>query len=110
MIKRLALLTLLATPFLAHAQAPEDAVVAAAATPAVPLVTYDLTGTYPANMPVSRLTAPNAAFVIEISFPQTVPATTNSTLNFGAFPVSGSYFFEGRLYRATKGYFFVAAH
>jgi hypothetical protein len=111
MIKSIALLALIATPFLAHAQVddPQAADVASAASTQT-LVTYDLTGTFPANMPVTRLTAPNAAFVIEISFPQTVPATTNSTLNFRGNAVSGSYFFAGHLYRATSGYFFVAAH
>jgi len=36
--------------------------------PGAPLVALDVADTCPANMPVSGLTAPNAAFLLELSF------------------------------------------
>src|SRR4051794_15680879 len=109
MIKRLALLTLLATPFLAHAQAPEDEAVAAKA-PSQPLVTYDITGTFPANAPTRLLMAPGSSFLLEITFPQTVPAITISTFALAADIMSGSYSFQGHTYPVVRGSYGVANH
>jgi hypothetical protein len=68
-----------------------------------PDVAFDVTGTFPANMPVSRLTAPNAAFLMEVAFEQTPPAFTAGGFELFTGVVSGSYTFEGHTYRATSG-------
>jgi hypothetical protein len=105
MIKHLALLTLIATPFLAHAQVDEDAAVAAAKAPAVPLVTYDITGTFPANAPTTRMTAPDAAFYLEFSVPQTIPANpSNQPENFGCLAYNVTFVFEGQVYHPAGNY------
>ncbi|HEY0793042.1 MAG TPA: hypothetical protein VGD78_18395 [Chthoniobacterales bacterium] len=59
-------------------------------------VTFDVSGTYPDNFAASKLTAPNASFLIEFTVKQTVPATPpNSPLYFQTPLVNASYSFEG---------------
>jgi hypothetical protein len=68
-----------------------------------PLVTFNITGTFPPNAPTRWLMAPNASFLLEITFPQTVPAITDNTFDLDAAAVSGSLSFEGHTYPITGG-------
>jgi hypothetical protein len=59
-------------------------------------VTFDVSGTYPANFATSKLTAPDAAFLIEFTVKQIVPATPpNSPLFFQTPLIAASYTFKG---------------
>lgn len=105
MIKHLALLCFLATPFLAPAQVLQDEAATAAATATQPLVTYDITATFPANAPTTKMTAPNAAFYLEFSVPQAIPANPLSEPSGYGCPVSCvTFVFEGQVYR-PGGYY-----
>ncbi|HEY0791271.1 MAG TPA: hypothetical protein VGD78_09425 [Chthoniobacterales bacterium] len=67
----LALLTLLT---LGHLVAAQD-------------LTFDVSGTYPANFAASKLTAPNTSFLIEFAVKQVVPATPPNTPLFFQTPL-----------------------
>jgi hypothetical protein len=59
-------------------------------------VTFDVSGTYPANFATSTLTAPNASFLIEFTVKQVVPATPSPGPLFFQTPLlAASYSFEG---------------
>jgi hypothetical protein len=105
MIKPLLLLTLIATPLL-HAQVDDSqATAVATAASTQTLVTYDITGTFPVNAPTTRMTAPNAAFYLEFSVPQTIPANpSNQPENFGSSACNVTFVFEGQVYHPAGNY------
>jgi hypothetical protein len=71
-------------------------------------VTFDVSGTYPANMPVTKMTAPSASFLLEFTVQESVPATPpNSPLAFQTPILSGSYSFEGQTYPSTATSYFI---
>jgi hypothetical protein len=68
----------------------------------IPYVTFDISGTYPANTTNSRLTTPNASFLIEFTVKQVVPANPlNEPFYFETPVFNASYSFEGVTHSAT---------
>ncbi len=65
-------------------------------------VTFDISGTYPANTTKSQLTTPNASFLIEFTVKQVVPANPpNEPFYFETPVINASYSFEGVTHSAT---------
>lgn len=91
----LALLTLLT---LGHMVAAQD-------------LTFDVSGTYPANFATSKLTAPNTSFLIEFTVKQVVPAAPPNTPLFFQTPlIKASYTFEGYTHPAPAASSFTRAN
>jgi hypothetical protein len=68
----------------------------------IPYVTFDVSGTYPANSTKSRLTNSNASFLIEFTVKQVVPANPPSEPFYFQTPlINASYSFEGVTHSAT---------
>ncbi len=68
----------------------------------IPYVTFDISGTYPANSTNSQLTTPNASFLIEFTVKQVVPANPlNEPFYFETPVFNASYSFEGVTHHAT---------
>jgi len=83
----LALLTLL-PPAIAHVATAQE-------------VTFDVSGTYPANFATSKLTAPNASFLIEFTVKQIVRASPPDGPLFFQTPLTAaSYSFKGVVHLA----------
>jgi len=84
--------------------------VTTAVTVPIPLttfVTFDVSGTYPANSTKSQLTTSNASFLIEFTVKQVVPATPLNIPFYFQTPLShASYSFEGVTYSATASSLF----
>jgi hypothetical protein len=70
--------------------------------PVTNYVTFDVSGTYPANSTNSQLTTSNASFLLEFTVKQIVPANPVVQPFFFQTPIiSASYSFEGVTYSAT---------
>jgi hypothetical protein len=68
----------------------------------IPYVTFDVSGTYPANTTNSQLTTPNASFLIEFTVKQIVPADPLYFPFYFQTPlIKASYSFEGVTHSAT---------
>jgi hypothetical protein len=68
----------------------------------IPYVTFDISGTYPANSTNSQLTTPNASFLLEFRVKQVVPANPLDVPFYFQTPlVKASYSFEGVTHSAT---------
>ncbi|HEY0792479.1 MAG TPA: hypothetical protein VGD78_15555 [Chthoniobacterales bacterium] len=66
-------------------------------------LTFDVSGTFPANCAKSKLTAPNASFLIEFTVKQLVPATPSPGPLFFQTPlIAASYSFEGLTHPAPS--------
>jgi hypothetical protein len=74
----------------------------------IPYVTFDISGTYPANSTNSQLTTPNASFLIEFRVKQVVPANPlNEPFYFETPVFNASYSFEGVTHSATANSLFI---
>jgi hypothetical protein len=76
-----------------------SAITAQAAVP-IPYVTFDISGTYPANSTNSQLTNPNTSFLLEFTVKQVVPAYPEP-FYFQTPVLNASYSFEGVTHYAT---------
>jgi hypothetical protein len=73
-----------------------------AAIPVTAYVTFDISGTYPANYTNSQLTTPNSSFLIEFTVKQVVPADpVFLPFFFQTSLIDATYSFEGATYSAT---------
>jgi hypothetical protein len=75
--------------------------------PVTNYVTFDISGTYPANSTNSQLTTSNASFLLEFTVKQVVPASPpNAPLYFQTPLTNATYSFEGVTYSATANSLF----
>jgi hypothetical protein len=92
---------------LVHVTTAENVIVP---IPVTNYVTFDVSGTYPANSTNSQLTTSNASFLLEFTVKQVVPASPLNTPFYFQTPlISATYSFEGVTFSATANSSFTRA-